>query len=80
MQNKLSDLNNYLFAQLERLDDESLTDDELAKEIGRAKAITNTASQIILNGELQVKVCKLAHEAGVSYQIPTLLLGDGNGS
>ena len=77
MQNKLSDLNNYLFAQLERLDDEELADDELGKEIGRARAITEVAAQIISNGQLQVCVCKLAHEAGVTYQIPTLLLGEG---
>ena len=77
MQNKLTDLNNYLFAQLERLDDEELTDEALNKEIGRAKAITGVASQIISNGQLQVEVCQLAHEAGVTYQIPTLLLGDG---
>ena len=80
MQNKLSDLNNHLFAQLERLSDEDLTGDELNQEIGRGKAVVDVASQIIQNGELQVKVCKLAHEAGVTYQIPTLLLGDGNGT
>jgi len=80
MQNKLSDLNNYLFAQLERLDDEELDDEALSKEIGRARAITDVAEQIISNGQLQVRVCSIAREAGVTYQIPTLLLGDGNGS
>jgi len=80
MQNKLSDLNNHLFAQLERLGDEDTKGDDLKEEIGRALAVTNVAEQIIANGQLQVKVCSLAHEAGVSYQIPTLLLGDGNGA
>ena len=31
--NKLSDLQNLLFAQLERLDDEELTDEEVQKEV-----------------------------------------------
>ena len=39
MNNKLSDLNNHLFAELERLSDEELNEDELKSEIGRAKAI-----------------------------------------
>jgi len=61
MQNKLSDLNNHLFAQLERLGDEELAGDKLAEEINRAKAVTDVAQQIIANGSLVLKA-KIATE------------------
>ncbi len=49
--NTLSDLNNHLFAQLERLSDENLTADELSKEMERAKAINGVARNIIDNAK-----------------------------
>lgn len=52
MQNNLVDLNNHLFAQLERLDDEDLTEEELNKELRRSEGMTKIAEQIIHNGEL----------------------------
>ena len=57
MKNKLSDLNNYLFEELERLnDDETLmNDDNLEKEIKRSKAITTVSSQIIQNANVVLK-------------------------
>lgn len=55
MQNKLTDLNNHLFAQMERLSDEDLTGEQLQNEIDRAKAITSISSQIIQNGALALK-------------------------
>ena len=63
--NKLSDLNNHLFMQLERLGDEDLKDDDLQKEIARAKAITNTAAQIINNASLVLKSQTFLHEYGL---------------
>lgn len=52
MKNKLSDLNNHLFAQLERLGDEKLKGEELAKEIERSNAITSVAKEVISNARL----------------------------
>lgn len=46
MRNKQTDLDNILFAELERLDDEGLSGDALRDEISRAKAIGNVAAQI----------------------------------
>jgi hypothetical protein len=63
--NTLGDLNNHLFAQLERLGEEDLKDEELQKEIGRARAITGLASQIIANGTLVLKGKHLQLEYGV---------------
>lgn len=48
--NKLSDLNNHLFEELERLNDESLTGDKLQEERERAKSMANIAQTIINNG------------------------------
>jgi len=52
VQNTLGDLNNHLFAQLERLSDEDLVGEKLIEEMNRAKTITAVASQIINNGSL----------------------------
>ena len=38
MKNTLQDLNNHLFAQLERLTNEDLTDEQLEHEIKRSKS------------------------------------------
>lgn len=59
MKNTLGDLNNHLFAQLERLSDEELKGDELLEEIGRARAVTAVASQIIENGSLVLSAQKV---------------------
>jgi len=52
MKNKQEDLNNHLFAQLERLGDESLKDDALEAELKRSQAVTNVAKQLISSGNL----------------------------
>ncbi len=44
MKNTLTDLNNHLFAQLERLGDEDLDGEKLQQEINRAKAISDIAT------------------------------------
>jgi hypothetical protein len=55
MKNTLDDLNNHLFMQLERLNDEDIIGEKLQEEITRAKAITDIAMQIIANGSLVLK-------------------------
>ena len=58
MKNKLTDLNDHLFAQLERLGDEDLTEKELTKEIQRSKALANVAKPIIENAQLMLDAQK----------------------
>lgn len=55
MKNTLADLNNHLFEQLERLNDDELDDEKLEKEIKRSEGMTKLAEQIIRNGELAYK-------------------------
>lgn len=65
MRNTLGDLNNHLFAQLERLSNEDLKGEQLKEELTRAKAITSLASQIIANGTLVLKGRQLQLEYGI---------------
>ena len=76
MHNKLSDLNNYLFEMIERVNDDNQSKEELEKEIARAQAISGIADKIIKNASIQLDACKLAYEAGVDITVPKLLLGD----
>lgn len=75
MKNTLGDLNNHLFAQLEKLGDDDLTGEELESELRRADAICDISEQIIKNGELQYKAMKHMDEYGYERQkaVPELL-------
>jgi hypothetical protein len=73
MKNKLSDLHNHLFAQLERLGDEELVGDGLKEEIGRAHAVTSVAAQIIGNARLVLDAAKAADELPGVGKIALLL-------
>lgn len=55
MKNRLIDLNNHLFAQLERLSDEDLTTEQIAMESKRSEAIVKISEQIISNADLALK-------------------------
>jgi hypothetical protein len=60
--NTLSDLNNHLFAQLERLGEEDLSQEELKKEIERSKAINGVARNIIDNAKTTLEGVRLTYE------------------
>ncbi|MEP3688141.1 MAG: hypothetical protein ABJN05_13730 [Sulfitobacter dubius] len=62
--NKLTDLNDHLFAQLERLSDEDLDEKAIAKEVQRASAMVSVADKITSNADLQLKAAKLFAEQG----------------
>ena len=58
MKNKLTDLNDHLFAQLERLSEENLEGEKLVAEVTRTKAITSVAKSVIENGRLVLEAQK----------------------
>lgn len=65
MKNRISDLNDHLFAQIERLADESKTPDEVELECKRGNAIVAVADQILRRTALQVQAAKIvADHAG----------------
>lgn len=74
MKNTLGDLNNALFEQIERLQDDGLSDEALEREIRRTEAVTKVAKYIINNGTLALSVKKHLDEygAGDKYEIPLL--------
>lgn len=64
MKNKLTDLNNHLFAQLERLGDESLTPEQIENEARRGAAIVAVADQIVAMAALQIQAAKIVSDFG----------------
>lgn len=62
MRNSLTDLKNYLFEQIERVNDDNLTDEELEKEIKRSKAVTEASRTIVEIAKTQMDAFKYATE------------------
>lgn len=76
MKNTLGDLNNHLFAELERLSDEELKGDDLVEEMGRARTITEVSTQIISNAHVILKAEKFRDEKlDVNRSVPKMLEG-----
>ena len=76
MKNTLGDLNNHLFATLERLNDEDLHGEKLVEEIQRARTIANVSRQIIDTGRLALDALKLRDQHNdADLEIPKMLEG-----
>lgn len=75
MKNTLTDLNNYLFEQLERLQDDSLDETGLEKEIQRSEAVQKVAKTIIDNGQLALQAKKHLDEYGQGDKVELPMLG-----
>lgn len=75
MKNTLTDLNNYLFEQIERLNDDELSEDQLEKEIRRSEAVQKVARTIIENGHLALSAKKHMDEYGQGQTVELPMLG-----
>jgi hypothetical protein len=68
MKNKLSDLNNHLFMQLERLAEEDLTTEQIDAEAKRADAIVSIADQVLRNADLQLRAVTILERTGDRFR------------
>lgn len=64
MKNKLVDLNNHLFAQLERLGEENLSAEQIEAEAKRADAIVALSEQILRGADLNLKAVQIVANHG----------------
>lgn len=77
MKNTLGDLNNHLFMQLERLNDEDLKGDKLNEEINRSKAVMGIAKNVIETGSLVLEGQKFMDDKmNADTKLPKMLKGD----
>lgn len=75
MKNTLADLNNYLFEAIERINDDSLDDAQLEKEIKRSESVQKIAKTIIDNGNLALQAKKHLDEYGKGDNVALPMLG-----
>jgi hypothetical protein len=68
MKNKLSDLNDHLFAQLERLSEENLTAEQIEQEAKRGEALVAVSEQILKNADLTFKAATFVATHGDRYR------------
>ena len=62
--NQLTDLNDHLFAQLERLNDDDLDADGVAREAARTRAVCELAGQVVDLGRLSLAAWRAELEGG----------------
>lgn len=74
MKNRLIDLNNHLFTQLERLTGEGLTAEQIETEVKRADAIVAVSEQVIKTSDLTLKAAHLVANHGdrIKNMLPTV--------
>lgn len=68
--NKLTDMHNILMEQLERLNDDDLTDEELQAEIKRSRAMADISAQIVDNARVHIEAAQF--QADYNRETPVL--------
>ena len=75
MRNTLADLNNILFEQMERLQDDELKGENLETELKKTKSIVDVASTVIENATLSLEAQKFLIDMGISTKVNIPMLG-----
>lgn len=75
MKNKIGDLRDHMFAQLERLGQEDLSPEQLKTEIERAQAISEVGKVIVESAKTEVLHLKLMNK--LDYKNPPKFLEGG---
>lgn len=78
MSKSIADLNTKLFVQIEMLENEDMTDEELNKAIKRSEAVVKVADVIIKNANLALEAQKQFDEYGTGRTVDIPLLGISN--
>lgn len=76
--NNIQDLNQMLFDRIKAIEDESLTDEQLEKEIKKCETVTKVANVIIQNANLALQAQKQFDEYGTGRTVDIPLLGVSN--
>lgn len=71
--NTLGDLNNHLFAELERLGDEEMSPEAMSVEIERARAVSGIAQQVIANANTVLRTLEFRDSQVGTAQVPHML-------
>lgn len=66
--NRLKDLNDHLFAQMERLSEEGLTPEQIEAEVQRTDAIVAVSDQILANANFHLKAAHLVAQHGDRFK------------
>lgn len=66
--NRLKDLNDHLFAQMERLSEEGLTLEQIEAEVQRTDAIVAVSDQILCNANFHLKAAQLIAQHGDRFK------------
>lgn len=75
--NSLQELNDILFSQLRRLDDQKLKGEKLNEEVERTKAMGTIAKSVIDNGKLALDAEKFRDDRwNADAKLPDMLIGD----
>lgn len=78
--NTLADLNDHLFAMIEKLGDDDIVGVELEQEIDRARAMSNLAKDVVSNARLVLDVARFNDDkCDANAELPKML-GVGNGN
>jgi hypothetical protein len=74
MTSKLAQLNDHLFAQLDRLNKPDMTPEQIDAEVKRGQVVAALADQVVRGASVQVAAAKLVAQHGdkMTHHLPML--------